>query len=225
MIADNSCGQYETNHEHDMNSEFEYIMLSRLANSLNNINMKHSPKKLLILLDMNGTIIYRSAIPVPISNRKPDFEFNHKKYYIRENVFCLFNWLADAVDYIDFALYTSMRRQNAVPCLSYLFKYDSTVKKKIYIYDQPFNKKDYDGDKPWSMMRDLPRIWSLKGSPGYGYNDCNTIMIDDSFHKMREYPFNVLLIPEYNEQSIQTGYDNNLLKLIDCLSYIRNVWR
>ena len=52
-------------------------------------------------------------------------------------------------------------------------------------------------------------------------------MIDDSYAKMREYPDNVLLIPEYDEKNIECGEinDDKVLKTtVKFMSDLTETW-
>jgi hypothetical protein len=120
--------------------------------------------------------------------------------------------------FVKVAFYTSMTRKNALPAVEYL---SYTESEQLFLYEQRWNKRDPHGENAWSMMRDLPRLWGSKegscgplaaaagsgmdvGSlgPAFGHSEKDTIMIDDSFAKMREFPSNVVLIPEFDEEAV-----------------------
>ena len=169
--------------------------------------------KLLLLLDMNGTLIYRSKTAL-------DSTYVHLSngtyYFHRPHVDKFLKFLSSHQHWIDIAFYTSMTTKNAVLGAQYLLK----DMNPIYIYDQPMNKKDPEGPNHWSMMRDLPLIWSTQNSPGYGHSERSTIMIDDSWAKMREHPGNVIVIPEFNESDVLLRKDDVLENLQSVLSKI-----
>lgn len=156
--------------------------------------------RVLLLIDMNGTLLYRSKTPL---NGPYVHVFNNTYYYHRPHVRKFLQWLQTYRSWIDIAFYTSMTHKNAEMGANHLLK----NMKPIYIYDQAMNKSDPEGPNHWSMMRDLPRIWSTENSPGYGHSERTTIMIDDSLMKMREYPDNAIIIPEFSESMVQGGDD------------------
>ena len=165
-----------------------------------------SSTKILLLLDMNGTLIYRSKTALDSTYT----HFSNGAYYFhRPHVDKFLKFLLSHQHWIDIAFYTSMTTKNAVLGAQNLLK----DMNQIYIYDQPMNKKDPEGPNVWSMMRDLPLIWNTPNSPGYGHNECSTIMIDDSWAKMREYPENVIVLPEFSESDVLHGKDDVLKKL------------
>eukprot|EP00607_Mallomonas_marina_P002110 CAMPEP_0182432778 /NCGR_PEP_ID=MMETSP1167-20130531/58853_1 /TAXON_ID=2988 /ORGANISM="Mallomonas Sp, Strain CCMP3275" /LENGTH=130 /DNA_ID=CAMNT_0024620705 /DNA_START=216 /DNA_END=604 /DNA_ORIENTATION=+ len=112
-----------------------------------------------------------------------------------------------------------MKKDNASVAIKYLFGKNNSVP----LYAQQHNKPDPDGDKSWSMMRDMSRIWNMKDTVAYGYTEYNTLMIDDSPSKMREYPNNVLVIPEYTQELLISS-DNVCTQLSHCIDDIIMKW-
>jgi hypothetical protein len=49
----------------------------------------------------------------------------------------------------------------------------------------------------WKTLRDLPRLWQTAGKVAFGHDELSTIMIDDTDTKMRQFPQNVIIIPEF----------------------------
>jgi hypothetical protein len=168
---------------------------------------------ILILLDMNGTLLIRH--PSKILDFPPDLFFNDRYYYIRPHVKYFLQWLND-IHFVKLAFYTSMQYKNANAALSSLVGNNS----QIFLYAQEYNKSDPHGDKPWSMLRDLPKIWNCKDTPAYNHNHYNTLMIDDSISKMREYPDNVLVIPEYSVEMVTYENDKTIQQLTSCIEDI-----
>ena len=101
------------------------------------------------------------------------------------------------------AFYTSMRESNALPAVQFIARQSGgSVDANCCIYDREYNKADNQrkGAKDWDTARDLPRIWGTEGRVGYGFTIQNTIMVDDTVRKMRDYPHNVLVVPEFKDQ-------------------------
>jgi len=183
---------------------------------------KYVSPKLLVLLDMNGTIILRSDSKV--KSKQPEFRHNEKYYYIRDYAKSLIMFLLENREFIQIAFYTSMRYENAAPCVQSLV--DEELYRDIYIYDRKFNKDDPLKRNKWDTMRNLPQLWAAEDTPAYGFTEYSTLMIDDSLSKMRDYPDNCLLIPEYTkERASSDAEDTTLLTLINCLSEIVYLWK
>ena len=152
-------------------------------------------RKLLVLLDMNGTLLLRSK--EKLVGKVYDVKVLGNYCYFRNGAREFCRWIASMSADIDMCFYTSMKAASGVPLATQLVG-DSS----IYLFDQAYNKRDPAGEKSWSMMRDLVRLWSTEGSPAYGHSERDTVMIDDSFAKMRDYPDNVFLVSEYTEEFI-----------------------
>ena len=82
--------------------------------------------------------------------------------------------------------------RNAAPAVARLLgsSWDSTVG----LYDRAYQKPDPDGDKNWDTMRDLDRVWAAERAAGRSVGRHNTLMIDDTYRKMREHPDNMILV-------------------------------
>ncbi len=99
-------------------------------NSVENLmNYDSTNKKILVLLDMNGTLLLRSDKRVMArKNNKPiDFLFRQRSgkkqyYYLRDGAVELISWLMyqRSLGTLDAAFYTSMRMENAVPVAAHL---------------------------------------------------------------------------------------------------------
>jgi hypothetical protein len=151
--------------------------------------------------------------------------YNNLYYYYRPHAIQLLQYLVhNYSSRMDIAFYTSMSTKNANAGVDYLsnkiddFKLSTSTttivkQRQLYLYDQSMNKNDPLGEHSWSFMRDLPKIWNCKNSPGYGHNETTTLMIDDTITKMREYPDNVIVVPEFTEQGVVKGTDTVLIAL------------
>jgi hypothetical protein len=204
-------------------SLLESLQVSTKVASFEESKPFYNPKtksKLLILVDMNGTLLHRS--PTKLGGKKNDCKALSMYVYFRNfaKVFC--NWLAE-IQNIDVCFYTSMKAQSASIIIESLLEKD----KKIHLLDQTYNKRDPDGENSWSMMRDMKRIWSLEGCPSFGHSEKTTIMIDDSPNKMKEYPDNVYIIPAYVEEYVVNKNKEDeqvLLHTMDFLKRLLEEW-
>ena len=166
---------------------------------------------LLVLCDMNGTLVHRSKTVLPVSAKAAVVE-NGTHYYARDHAEDLVQFLCDAATPSDparrrvvFAFYTSMREANAQPIARYL-----TKGKRADMYERKFNKDDASGENSWDTMRDLPKVWGTPAKAAHGFDETNTLVIDDTHRKMREYPSNVLVVPTYDEATVRKGGDDAL---------------
>jgi hypothetical protein len=196
----------------------------------------------LVLLDMNGTLLYREKHQLrPNSGRRPDIaptECNpgvKHYYYIRPGAQDLVKMLIGCPN-ATVGFYTSMQGTNASPGVEFIagkgwdrLKAKGKRKgkeRKIYLFDRQYNKKDPSGSNSWDTMRDLPRVWQEleKWGVSDSFGPHNTIMLDDTWRKMRALPNNVMVVPEYEASTIMGDEDTSsvlsaaqsyLLQLLD----------
>lgn len=156
-------------------------------------------RQILVLVDMNGTLLVRSK--QRLAGREPDVSSSGMHYYVREHADALMEWLRNQ-RYVVMAFYTSMRMSSAQPAVDLLCR-------GATIFDREFNQHDPSGDNPWDTMRDLNKVWQHVD----GFDDTNTIVIEDTMRKMRDHPRNVVVVPSYTETTVLGGGDDALVGL------------
>ena len=148
--------------------------------------------KLLILLDLNGTLVYRSLIRLKTENPFFRHSSNPKRYYFRQNAKEFISNLLKkrrSCDCIELAFYSSMTQKNACAVASKLDSFS-----EMYVYGREYNMPDLLCGDDHAVIRNLPAIWSNPDGPGFGYSERSTIMVDDTVRKMREYPRNLVQV-------------------------------
>lgn len=176
----------------------------------------HSPsplKKLLVLCDMNRTLLFRAndVIQHTRQRRQPDAFSNRRFYYFREHAHQVVSTLTKSPQ-VAFAFYTSMTYRNAFPAAELLAP-------RSNIYDREFNTQEADEElqrNSWDTVRDLHKVWSAKfgvAKTEGPFDVTNTLMIDDSPRKMRFWPDNVVIVQEYGMEEVISGMDDALLQL------------
>jgi len=173
-----------------------------------------SMPRILVLFDMNGTLLVRSKSKSAFGSRLPDLKVDSTYYFVRPGAKELVR-LVRRMECVDFGFYTSMMMQNALPAA--LFFQDEeeggddddkggggcggsqAFMAGWNVYDQKFNRFDRQGDKKWGgWMRHLPSVWSAGIARAGRHGKTSTLTIDDTFTKMRENPRNVVVVPEYD---------------------------
>ncbi len=164
--------------------------------------------RLLVLVDMNGTTILRTQAPIP--DIAPCFTIRLKGqnmyYYMRPYAFEMLQALRQHPR-CEVAFFTSMRKCNAVPAMHALGM------ENLDLYDRKFNVWDPMGENDYDTMRDLEKVWSTGSRVGSNYTADTTILIDNTFRKVRFYPDNAILVREYTEQDVRNGEDRDLIDL------------
>ena len=179
----------------------EKLPLSRIASSSN----RQAIQPLLLLLDMNGTLIYRSETKVALLKSPIKKKVGGKYYYyFRPHAANLVKYLMGRAG-VQLAFYTSMSLKYAVPAAQHLGGRD------LFLYDHGYNKRDVNSEDAWATVRDLPKLWNAAGTPAFGHNERSTIMIDDSLRKNIDFPENALLLPEYTAEGVALQHDERTI--------------
>jgi hypothetical protein len=163
--------------------------------------MADTQKKLLLLVDLNGTLGYRCE--VALKGRKPDLYLRHKNYYFRSDAV---SFLKKMSNHYDVCIYTSIMKQNAEAAVNALDKDHKEYISKIY--DQSYNKQDPQGAKMWDTIRDMEKVYGRSG-----FSKTNTILLDNEPRKFRETPRNGIVVPEYGRNEAKSNISNTLTRL------------
>ena len=193
------------------------------------LRMPSTIGKILVLCDMNGTLLVRSKSKKQFG-RVPDLKVDGKFYFVRPGARKLIHMLSHPESGFDFGFYTSMVMRNAEPAAAYLFAAESEGGEAVAVaqpgynvYDQAYNIFDRQGEKVWGgWKRNLPKVW--KSGIAEGHDKRTTVCIDDTPHKMRQFPRNVVVVPEYVPTPESEALDVNDL-LGPLFSRLREVWR
>ena len=122
--------------------------------------------KLLVLLDMNGTLLYRakSRLPklvpdlAPSGVRKSALPGAKYFYYVRPQA----RWFVRALmamPRVRLAFCTSMQGANARPAVEYLAG-EGWNQAGVLLLDRRFQKPDAQGKNSWDTMRDMAKVWA-----------------------------------------------------------------
>ncbi len=177
--------------------------------------------RLLVLVDLNGTTILRTqtlitGIAPLFTKRVGD---RNLSYYMRPSAPEMLQKLREHPR-CQLAFYTSMRKDSALPAMRALGM------KKLDVYDRKFNIPDPSGKEKHDTMRDLEKVWSTGGRVGSNHNIETTVLVDNTFRKVRCYPDNSVIVQEYTEQNVHNkedcelvGTTEFLLNLLDACGY------
>lgn len=144
------------------------------------------PRKLLVILDLNGTLLYRTKV-------------GNKKVHMRPGVTPFLDYLFSNHVVM---VYTSTMPQTAQAMVKQ-FLHPSQRQKlaAIWARDQLDLTKDQFYRKV-QVYKKLDKIWAdshIQGTAGPGnvWDHSNTVLIDDSREKALAQPYNLLQVPEY----------------------------
>lgn len=184
-------------------------------------------RKLLVLLDLNGTLLYRATKLLPAAAPAFDQLVGERRmfYYMRPHARELVAYLVTHPLAVP-AFYTSMRAENALNAVNWLLdgahlkgpRFESTA----LLYDRSYTQPDTEADVHWKTRRDLDAVWSCGDKVGKGFDASNTVVVDDTMSKMRHLSANVLLVPEFTEQSVRGSEDDELKDVKEALELLLN---
>jgi hypothetical protein len=160
---------------------------------------------LLLILDLNGTVLYRPSRSTP-------------HYFIQR---------PSAQQFLDFALanfsvmiWSSARLENVDHMCNKLFSKESRQRLVAVWGRDHLGLSAADTKKRVQVYKRLEKVWNdpqIQGrhplaGEGKGWHQGNTILIDDSVEKSRSEPYNFLQVPEFSGNKRE---DPNILKEIE----------
>lgn len=150
-------------------------------------------RKPLLLVDLNGTIIYRSETPVV--NARPTLYIRGKYYYARPDAI---EFLSSLSKSFRIAIYSSVMKHNITAFLSAM---DKNWKDYISdVYDRSYNKPSPSPKREWDTVRDMSKILKVSG-----YTDKSFIVLDNESHKVQEMLGNAIIVPEFGPRQVRDG--------------------
>nr|CAG8456628.1 7467_t:CDS:2 [Entrophospora candida] len=182
------------------------------------------PPLMLIVLDLNGTLVYRDGVHRLIHPRPYISIF--KNYLFRNKNFNIMIW-------------SSAQRINVNKMVKEIFGNDDSNKLlEIWSRDKfPLTNKEYHSK--CLTIKDLEMVWdelnkSLKNkniqpssssppsqSSTILWDQTNTILIDDSPLKAQLQPYNAIHLKEFNRELFHNGNDSELLNVIEYLELLK----
>lgn len=155
-----------------------------------------SPKKLLVILDLNGTLLVR-----------PNIRGNPRAFKLRPGVTHLLDYLF--TNHI-VMVYSSARPENVTGMVNKLFhpKYRAQMA-AIWARDKlDLNKVQYYAKV--QVYKKLDKIWAdpniqTSAQSGQKWNQTNTVLVDDSHVKALAQPHNLVQVPEFENNAPKEG--------------------
>lgn len=157
---------------------------------------RNTPQKLLVVLDLNGTLLVRP-------NRRKD----PTKFKLRPGVTQLLDYLFENHVVM---VYTSARPENTLPIVTNLIHpKQRELMAGVWARDKlDLSKAQYNSKV--QVYKKLHKIWAdraiqAKAEPGRKWDQSNTILVDDSHLKALAQPHNLLQVPEFENNAPKEG--------------------
>ncbi|CAO3570787.1 unnamed protein product [Mortierella alpina] len=180
------------------------------------------PRKLLVILDLNGTLFYRNK-----SNRRSVTARPH-----------LSTFLDFLFEHCRVMVWSSAQPRSVEAMLSFGFGDRVSRLDRVWTRDH-FRLPEVDYARKVLTIKDLEYVWEGiekekkakqdgEKHPKYAvqFDQTNTVLIDDSTHKTQLQPHNGLALRDFDEDLARAGTDNELLKVrayLEKLTYQQNV--
>ncbi|KAK0392238.1 hypothetical protein NLU13_1735 [Sarocladium strictum] len=179
-----------------------------------------TPRRILVIIDLNGTLLYRP------SRRRP-FDFVLRPHACDFLSYCL--------DTFYVAIWSSARPDNVRKMVAQLLTPEQINRCVIVWARDRFGLDAQDYDARVQCYKRLTRVWadpSIQAScpADMGkWDQSNTVLVDDSLEKGRSEPYNILPLPEFSGIENETAevlpqvhdYLNTLCGQSDISSYMR----
>ncbi|KAJ3385173.1 hypothetical protein HDU80_000743 [Chytriomyces hyalinus] len=199
-------------------------------------------RKLLIVLDLNGTLIDRLskgperklANANPLCPRDADLTLNQNRVFLRPYLDVFLKYL---LENFHVAAWTSATPKNAHPLTDFIFEPFGGSKCLEFVWDRERCIIEPTPTKKYNSVKDLAIIWRQaskqqqqqapptqqpKASPfSHTWSPHNTILLDDSASKSCRTPLNHLLIPTFSVGDVtMTPNCDHDSTLISTISYL-----
>lgn len=145
------------------------------------------PRPMLVVIDLNGTLLYRPNRKVP------------SRFVARPHAR---GFLAYCIDTFHVVIWSSAREQNVVSMCENLLTPDQRGRVLAVWGRDNFGLSRADYARRVQCYKRLTRVWAAEGIAsahplGGVWDQGNTVLIDDSAEKARSEPFNAVQIPEF----------------------------
>ena len=180
----------------------------------------------MILIDVGGSILYRSSAKLQTDRRFKSNEYcqikMHHHYYRPQ----FDHFLAQLLSHprVQLGFYTSIMRKNVMPLLFKMFDLPAlnVHRSNIFeVFDQSYNAPLNDPTKPiYATKRDLIKVLDHYKCKEFGFGLHNTMMIDSDVSKVTDYPKNSIVIKEYEESEVKKPTEDQSKILLEVRDYL-----
>ncbi|KAL6793436.1 HAD-like domain-containing protein [Trichoderma sp. SZMC 28013] len=194
-----------------------------IAQSLPLPSSLRNPRRILVIMDLNGTLLYRP-------NKRNPFNFIQRPHARQFLDYC--------VDTFHVAIWSSARPENVDKMVSQLLSPQQRAKCLVIWGRDKFGLSPADYSARVQCYKRLSSIWNdptvaashPAAAQGQRWDQTNTVLVDDSAEKGRSEPYNILQLPEFEGLSNEPpnvlpqvhDYLNTLCYQTNISSYIRD---
>jgi hypothetical protein len=182
-----------------------------LVNSSMSPQLISEPQHLLVVIDLNGTLLFRP-------NRKNPTKFTARPHTQRFLRYC--------IDTFTVVIWSSARPENVRNMCDAILSPDMRRKVAAIWGREKFDLTKEDYNARVQCYKRLTKLWAdpaiVQAHPAYAeggrWDQTNTVLVDDSLEKGRSEPFNLIEIPEFFGDHNEEG--QILPQVHDFLNYL-----
>lgn len=197
---------------------------SRLHSSFNDPYRRRSP--LLLILDLHGVLVQRlghkddKALKKRTAQQRPPWtRFNKHDIWLRPY---LHQFLSIGTARHHLSIWSAAQPQNVRQSINLISnQIDLPLSNRLaFIYDRKLCRPDPTSGK-YQVVKYLPDLWERDQR----FNQTNTLIVDDTFSKIRFQCNSAIVIPEYSVNNYPETYNNDdsLLWMLLYLEYLIEV--
>ncbi|KAF4985661.1 hypothetical protein FGRMN_11129 [Fusarium graminum] len=180
------------------------------------------PRRILIVMDLNGTLLHRP-------NKRRPFHFTERPHAT--------TFLSYLLETFHVAIWSSARPENVNKMVEQLLTPEQVEQCLVVWGRDSFGLSGEDYNSKVQVYKRLTTIWTNprvmaahpRAHKGGLWDQTNTILVDDSFEKGRSEPFNMLILPEFAGLAKETpnvlpqvhDYINELAHQSDISRFVR----
>ncbi|KAJ3234382.1 hypothetical protein HDU78_005876 [Chytriomyces hyalinus] len=211
-----------------------------------------SKRKLLVVLDLNGTLVdrltkqheRRMASQNALCPKQSDLTLERCRVFLRPYLDVFLRFL---LDNFHVAVWTSAISKNAHPMTEFIIEPFGGAEALEFVWDRDQCILDPIPKKPFNTIKDLRLIWreaqnpnlrnnetfddtlpdanlSIPFTPSHVWDETNTILLDDSASKSCRTPLNHLLIPTFSVWDLKaTPNCDQDTTLLATMSYLKHL--
>ena len=189
--------------------------------SLPSLRLPH-PRKILVVIDLNGTLLYRP-------NKRNPSHFIERPHARRFLSYC--------IETFTVAIWSSAKPDNVRKMCAQLMTPEQHRKVVAIWGRDKFGLSSSDYNLRVQCYKRLTTLWNApevaSSHPNYAnggrWNQADTVLVDDSIEKGRSEPYNIIPLPEFKGDANEDGfilpqvhdYINNCASQADISTYIR----
>ncbi|RIA86248.1 HAD-like domain-containing protein [Glomus cerebriforme] len=197
-------------HQRIINTQFASQSYLKTAN-VNSVYLEDPPPKLLVL-DLNGTLVYRDNAKRNIILRPHMKKF--MKYIFDSNSFFVMVWSSAQPINVDKMVKAAFGQYEKKLVAKW-------TRKHLNLSDQDYHQKV-------ETIKDLEKVWEELNNrnstdlPQIIWDQTNTILIDDSCLKAKLQPYNAIHLPDFDDERCKSKNDHELYNVIGYLRKLHN---